>query len=54
MAAPKDIVVDTLKKEWFDLALKENYPHTPEITQKLDNLQQAIKELAPDKAKTNE
>lgn len=41
----KDIVIDTLKKKYFELSLKENYPNTLDITKELDNLEKAIKEL---------
>ncbi len=41
----EDIIIDTLKKKYFESAAKENYPHTPKITNELDNLEQAIKEL---------
>ena len=40
-----DIIVETLKKKYFETSSKENYPHTPKITKELDNLEQAIREL---------
>lgn len=39
-----DIILETLKKEYFRLLKMENYPHTSELTKKLDALEQAIKE----------
>jgi hypothetical protein len=39
-----DIILETLKKEYFRLLRKENYPKTPDLTKKLDELEQAIKE----------
>lgn len=40
-----DLIVSTLKKRYFDLVSKENYPHTPSVTAEADNLERAIKEL---------
>lgn len=40
-----DIVVETLKKRYFEMASKENYPNTPTLTKELDNLEEAIKNL---------
>ena len=37
------IILETLKKEYFRLLKKEKYPKTPDITKKLDDLEQAIK-----------
>jgi hypothetical protein len=36
------IIIDTLKKKWFELALKENYPNNPDITAQLDELKEMI------------
>ena len=41
----KDMIVGALKAKWFTIAPKENYPHTPEITKELDNLEEAIVEF---------
>lgn len=38
-------VIATLKKRWFDLALKEKFPHTPVVTKELDNIEQGINRL---------
>jgi hypothetical protein len=38
-----NIVIDTLQKKFFELAEKENYPNTPDITSQLDILQNEIK-----------
>ena len=40
-----DVVVTSLKKRWYDLALKERFPGTPEISKELDNIEGAIKEM---------
>lgn len=40
-----DVVVATLKKRYFDLLPKENFPGTPEITREADHLERAILEL---------
>lgn len=40
-----DIVIQQLKARWFDLARKEDMPHTPAITRQLDNLTEAIRKL---------
>lgn len=39
-----DIILQTLKKRYFDLASRENYPHTPPITKELDELEAAIRD----------
>jgi len=36
------IIIDTLKKKWFELALKEDYPKNPDITAQLDELKDMI------------
>ena len=42
-----NIIITTLKKKFFELALVENFPNTPDITEQLDQLQKRIKkELA--------
>lgn len=33
------------KQAWFKLALEERYPHTKEVTEKLDKLERTIAEL---------
>lgn len=40
-----DVVVSSLKKRWFDLAAKEKYPNTPDLSKELDNIEGAIKEM---------
>lgn len=40
-----DLVIGALKAQYFALCPTENYPRTPEITKKLDNLEAAIREL---------
>lgn len=40
-----DEIITSLKKRYFDLLAKENYPHTPKLTQEADNIEQAIAEL---------
>lgn len=42
---PNELAIKALKLRWFDIALKENYPHTDKITKELDNLEKAIGEL---------
>jgi len=42
-----NIIIQTLKKKFFELAAVENFPNTPDITEQLDQLQKRIKkELA--------
>jgi hypothetical protein len=36
------IIVETLRKKWFELALLENYPKTPDLTSQLDELKEMI------------
>jgi protein-arginine kinase activator protein McsA len=36
-------VIEALKKEYFKKIRREKYPDTPEITEQLDQLEQAIK-----------
>jgi len=38
-------MLDTLKQEYFELSLKERYPHTPKITENLDMLEFQIHDL---------
>ena len=38
-----DLVMDSLKKNYFALALVEHYPRTPAVTEKLDKLEAAIR-----------
>lgn len=38
-------VITALKKRYFDVAAKENYPGTPALTAELDNLEVAIREM---------
>lgn len=40
-----DVVIDSLKKNYFSLALTENRPHTPAVTEKLDHLEAAIRDM---------
>lgn len=40
-----DFVIATMKKRYFDLVAKENYPKTPDITKEADNIEKAIREL---------
>jgi cytochrome c peroxidase len=40
-----DYVIDTLKKKFFMLIKQENHPNTPDITQEIDNIVEAIREL---------
>jgi hypothetical protein len=39
------VIINALKSKYFELALKENYPKTPELTKELDTLESSIKEL---------
>jgi hypothetical protein len=41
----EDAIITALKKRYFELAGKENYPHTPEITKECDHLEEAIKQM---------
>lgn len=51
---PKDdLVIGALKAQYFALAPTENYPATPAITEKLDNLETAIRELQRKPAPAN-
>lgn len=49
----KDMIIGALKAKWLTIAPKENYPHTPEITKELDNLEEAIREFNNDKKTKN-
>lgn len=40
------LVLQALKEKYFREALKENRPHTPEITERLDKLEKTIREVA--------
>lgn len=40
-----DIVLHSLKQRYFALALTERFPSTPAITEELDRLEAAIREL---------
>lgn len=42
MAEP-DFVTEQLKKRYFDVAVKENYPKTPEVSKELDLLESCIR-----------
>lgn len=42
---PNELAIKALKLRWFDIALKEKYPNTQDITKELDNLEKAIREL---------
>lgn len=37
------VVVATLKKRYFEVVAKEDYPHTPKLTQEADKLEAAIR-----------
>ena len=45
LTSTSDVVITSLKKRWFDLAAKEKYPNTPDLSKELDNIEGAIKEL---------
>lgn len=40
-----DIVIQSLKRRYFDIVGKENYPKTPQITKEADNIETAILQL---------
>ena len=40
-----DYVIETLRKKFFMLIKEENHPKTPDITQEIDNIVEAIREL---------
>lgn len=40
-----NLITDLLKQKWFELAMKENYPSTPEVTAELDRLESEINKL---------
>lgn len=40
-----DVVVATLKKRYFDIIVREDYPRTPLITNEADHLEEAINTL---------
>ncbi len=42
---PDDRVIQTLKEAYFRQLPKEKFPHTPEITKELNDLETAIKDL---------
>jgi len=41
-----DVVIETLKSRYFELAAKEDIGKTPDITKEIDHLEAAIKELS--------
>jgi hypothetical protein len=41
-----DIILETLKKEYWKLLKKENYPKTPTITEQLNELESEIGKFA--------
>ena len=40
-----EAALNAAKQEWFVVALNERYPHTSEVTEKLDKLERTIAEL---------
>ena len=38
-----DIILETLRKRYFEIAKQENYPNTPNVTKELDELEAAIR-----------
>lgn len=40
-----EAVISSLKKRYFDILRKENYPKTPEITKEADNIEKAIRDM---------
>ena len=40
-----DVVIHALKQRFFQLAVQEDYPRTPKITEECDNLVTAIRNL---------
>jgi len=48
-----DVVTATLKKRYFDVLSKEDYPRTPKLTDEADNLERAIRELEAKNHATN-
>lgn len=43
--AGDDVVIGALKKRYFEVASKEDYPNTPKLTAEADHLEKAIREL---------
>ena len=48
-----DVVTATLKKRYFEVIAKEDYPRTPMLTEEADNLERAIRELEAKSHATN-
>ena len=48
-----DVVTATLKKRYFEVLAKEDYPRTPKLTEEADNLERAIRELEAKSHATN-
>ncbi len=46
MKSSPDQTMQSLRARYFDVAARENYPHTPKLTQEADNLEAAIRELS--------
>jgi hypothetical protein len=40
---PDPVVMNALKKRYFDVISHENYPHTPDLTSEADRLEVVIK-----------
>ena len=54
MSEKDDIVIQTLKKRYFDTISRENIGVTHELTQVADHLEEAIKKLQAQKKETAE
>ena len=48
-----EMILEILHKEYFRLLHEEQYPKTPEISQKLDDLEAAIKKHKEEHGITN-
>ena len=40
------LLIELLQQRWFAIALKENYPKTPEVSAELDKIEAEVKRLS--------
>lgn len=48
-----DPIIESLKKRYFDVISKEDYPNTPKLTQEADHIEKAVREMQQKHPPTN-
>lgn len=48
-----DPIIESLKKRYFDVISKEDYPNTPKLTQEADHIERAVREMQQKHPPTN-